>query len=978
MSTAKRPVVPNRLARAFTSRLVLLIGMSLLALLATSRPAGAEVGVPDSNADFALLASQGFAQAVDGPHPEGSRRNIYAWSAAWFGGRLFVGVVGRGGTVSELRGQIWRYTPAGTGGIAGTWAMVFQSPLVLNTPTDVGYRWMTVCDVGGSSRLYVATLGAFRGRILYSNDGNTFQQATASGLSFTDVGYRPLVCFKDPSGRTLLVTSPVGAGGLTSQTFDSDTSNNPIVLATDNPISGSWVPYSPLRMGDPDNNSFFAMAALKRAGLPDVLYAGVANKVTGVQVWKTGGCTGFRQCTPVWTKVVTGGAGRSPWPNGVPRNVGVSDIVPHNGAMYAGVSDQAGERVPAELIRVNPDDTFEVIIGERRLNFDTTPILNFRCAAPADLDGVGGANDCRPVGGIGAGVGPADGTDRDGPNVYIWRGLSYAYPSDPAPRLYIGTFGGSGGFDMLVSKNDGAAWSFITTDGLGDPNQIGLRAIAGSPLGIFVGGVNFSDGCAVWLGTCDPALARPPVSDPRVVLKATLPAQVALLQGRTFVAYDDENYPAAGNGKVQVTLDGSRSGDPFCGDLVAYRWDEGDLTGDAGVHPGALGTTATLPPITLCTSSANAGDCPDFTPSASTPDYNEYTFTLQVQDNDGNLSSEKVIVRASRKLPPSVTVETSPPAVLSRGTWSVSLLDSDDNGTETLTVQGKCEDPEALLASCTWSASSTGVTFAGTTLPRADADPATLGTAYTATVPDRANIFLTAVDTLGNKTALAVEVRVRFPEDTAENDNPICEGTSRTIAANTVLTINPTGSSPPLCADPEGQSLAYTIVKPPTAGTGTATGGTSLVYTPPTGFTGTALFTFKGCDSGPLVECSDEVGVLVTVQAASPPPPPPPPPPSGPPPAPTGVSAALTGTRVVRVTWTDVVGETRYEVQRCQYFAAFPSLGCLFTSGTTTLAANTTAYNNTLSSAGKYGWRVRACSSVGCSAWVRSNDVQVP
>jgi hypothetical protein len=293
-------------------------------------------------------------------------------------------------------------------------------------------------------------------------------------------------------------------------------------------------------------------------------------------------------------------------------------------------------------------------------------------------------------------------------------------------------------------------------------------------------------------------------------------------------------------------------------------------------------SSGNLAPITLCASSANVvADCPDFDTlaeglTASTADYNDYTFTLQVKDNDNNRTCKTVVVRASKNLPPVVTVETNPPAVAdSRGNLSVTLVDFDGNGSQTLTLKGKCIDPEGALASCTWSADA-GVTFAGLALPGADADPSTLGTTYTATAPvgeqgGRKNIVLTGIDALplSNQGSATITVRVSTTaDDPTENDNPVCQGTSLTTPVNTLLTINP--ASPLLCVDPENNAILYTPTQP-AFGTGQVNGGSNapaatLIYTPPTDFTGEALFSFMACEtSTPELECSNQVGVRVTV-----------------------------------------------------------------------------------------------------------------
>lgn len=919
----------------------------------------------DGDDDFKLLATLGFAQAVDGPHSQGTTQNSYAWSMEWFKGALLVGTLRQNST----RAQIWRYTPAGTGGITGTWKMVYQSSRL--EPADSGYRWMTVCDVGGAQRLFVATWGSQRGRILYSDDGITFRQASTSGLA-GDIGYRPLVCFRDPGGKTLLITSPVGVRG------DSETSNNPIVLATDDPIRGTWRPYSPLRFGDPDNDSIFSMGALDTNGDgygDTALYAGTFNYVGGSEIWKTSGCSPF-PCVPAWKKIVDKGAGRPFGSDGFVQNAGVSDIVQHHGAVYASFSDSAGEKISAELIRINPDDSFELVIGQPRFNVDSNPVFDNLFCSLTDLDGGGTANDCPPLSGRGAGFGKNDGTYNDGTQYYFWQMLSYdplLYPQGD-DRLYVGTLEGTGdrgtpGFDLLATSDNGLSWVQVTTDGIGDPSQSGARTIVGSPLGIFIGGANWAsktksatntDGCDVWLGTCDPALAGPPVSDPRAVLKSAMPGQV-VFDGQRYIAYYDGNYPNPGDSKVAVTLE-SRSYDPFCGDIIEQKWDKGDLTGSCGSLSGNLSITQGVGPLTLCTSSSNAGDCPDFTPSASTADYNEYTFTLQVTDNDNNMVCNKVVVRASKNLPPNVNAETDPPAVLSEGRWYVSLVDFNRAGSKSLTLRGICTDPESLLPlTCTWSADP-GVNILRQKLPFADADPAVLGTSYTATLPTNTdlNIVLTSIDNLGNKTALPVEVKVR---STSGSSSPRCQGISRTITKNTVLIVNPaTDTVGPRCADPNHQTLSY-VVTQPSAGTGTTTDGANLTYTPPPDFVGTAMFTLQACN--PDGRCSDVVGVRVSVQDV---------PPLGPPSAPLTASATVLTGRTVRVTWTDVANETRYEVQRCKRNLSV----CSFSTIASNLAPGTTHFDNMVTSAGSYRFRVRACNARGCSSYTLAPDVTVP
>ena len=151
------------------------------------------------------------------------------------------------------------------------------------------------------------------------------------------------------------------------------------------------------------------------------------------------------------------------------------------------------------------------MIGDPRFNFghghsaDEPAIsVDLRCGVPLeDIDGTGGANDCPPTSRRGAGFGPVGSAASgypSGTNAYFWRLLNYVYDATSSPfgdnRLYAGTLnfvrttsGGTPGFNVVVS-NDGSDWTAVTDDGAGDPTSPGMRAIASSPIGLFVGSAN--------------------------------------------------------------------------------------------------------------------------------------------------------------------------------------------------------------------------------------------------------------------------------------------------------------------------------------------------------------------------------------------------------------------------------------------------------------------------------------------------------
>ncbi len=513
----------------------------------------------DSNADFREMASRGFAQAIDGPHAQGSELNQYAWSMAWFKGKLYVGTGrfetdGTQSSLATMTGQIWAYTPGGSNGQSGTWALAYESPPGVVAPREFGYRWMTVCRFNGQEYLFVATAGIFQGNILRTADGVTFTAMSRSGFPPNSVGFRTMACFTEPSGKQLLITTEVGKAGDVN-TYDSDLSDNPIVIANDDPAgAGGWRNYSPMRMGDASNNVIFTMYAHR-----GVLYAGIANQFTGGQLWQTTGCAQYNPrspCIPTWTKVIDRGAGRvGADANGQAKNQGVSDMVAFGDSVYIGVSTGTTPKPPAEMWKLRPDGKIEVVIGEPRLNFgpvrgdgaSASPQYppNLRCGLPLeDIDGIGGANDCPPTARRGAGFGAASTAAEGYPTggaSYFWRLLTYTYDPVSAPlgddRLYAGTLqnrreGGTRGFDVLATSN-GTDWTTLIEDGLGNPNNLGMRVITATPLGLFIGSANRSTtpgeaGCSIWLGVPMPDSAAP-LSE---ILAPPSPTEGVVLGGR--------------------------------------------------------------------------------------------------------------------------------------------------------------------------------------------------------------------------------------------------------------------------------------------------------------------------------------------------------------------------------------------------------------------------------------------------------------
>lgn len=493
--------------------------------------------------DFKKIATNGFGD----PH------NNTAWSMGWFKGKLYVGTdrdmawwFARGGGFTywdpfpiklppfsemDLRAQIWRYMPE-----TATWERVHISPMTtvpwrqivdtvrrrrrrqpdmktgrvvgmllkraltselrIQVARDLGYRNMiTFTDRHGSEALYVATIGPC-GHILQTVDGDSFRVVSRPSFGIRGVtGFRPLVSL---NGR--LYTSPVG----------NDKSSNysacPVVFETDDPARGAvdpsvWRPVSAPGFGDPDNVTVFEMAAFNGH-----LYAGTGNP-NGFQVWKTdaSGPLPYR-----WTQIVRNGGYKGP-----SANLSVISMKAFGDWLYVGGGHTPAmlhtlDPMPAEMIRIAPDDTWELVAGE-----------------PRDSD----QGFKESISGLPAGFGNpfmAVIWRMEEHNGWLYFGtldiatyLRYTRRDRMSERLLsmVEEQGGlervveaQGGFDLWRTA-DGVNWTPVTRNGFGNLYNAGNRTLKSTPVGLFVGSYNiFTEatdpisgkprgGADVWLGS---------------------------------------------------------------------------------------------------------------------------------------------------------------------------------------------------------------------------------------------------------------------------------------------------------------------------------------------------------------------------------------------------------------------------------------------------------------------------------------------
>ena len=503
-------------------------------------------------------------QAVDG-HPVGDRHNSYPWSMAWFGGKLYVGTnrdffclmaafleaAGEGAEYPptlpdlectedvldlDLYAEIWEYTPQ-----TQVWRLIYKSPAIsveqddgsiATTARDAGYRSMTILtDDDGIEWLYI--LG-YSSQTLDDVPPPRLLRANVTTLAQSDMDAR----IEDVAAPRLADPSITTARGLEvfrghlflSYNYDegtSDTGERLVgagVLMYDQ-VAGDFVEASTRPLG----GNFYNVGAFELAVYNDQLWVGTFNPLTGFEVLRTNAVG-----PPPWDfiQIVTDGAYR---PIDEERNVlneSVVSMAPFRGSLYVGSGILFGGNdvvfengpAPAEVIRINSDDSWDLVAAQPRRTPDGLKL---------------------PISGMGPGFGNVS-------TGYIWRMivhndwlyvgtmdnsyiLQYGDPSDlpedmPVEMLEM-FVQVEAGFDLWKTY-DGRHWFQLTRNGFGDELAVGVRSMATSEHGLFIGGADPYYGCRVWLG--DPGTDGRPL--PVMDLEAALAKNTVALLSWTPVA----------------------------------------------------------------------------------------------------------------------------------------------------------------------------------------------------------------------------------------------------------------------------------------------------------------------------------------------------------------------------------------------------------------------------------------------------------
>lgn len=365
------------------------------------------------------------------------------WSVAYDPPRIEMGA--RAGTVDVQM--------SGDGGIGRR----RQAKSVL--PVDFGYRSMIVFQGKSDDKpcLYVTSMSLLGGRILRSEDGKRFKPVGRPGLGNSEIlSFRCLTRL----GGKLFSTA---VGHVTDTDLDRNMAPEARVYVTDDPASGKWQNANTPGFDDDTNESVFSLGTCG-----DFVYAGTGNPKRGFQLWRT---KGKGKAPFAWERVLTDGAYRYGF------NFCAATLTEFDGALYVGGGitgfgyDKPNDIGPvaSELIRLNADDSWDLIFGEARCTPDGLKI---------------------PYSGMGPG--PDDPYDSVIWSMTVHDGVLYAGTHNWEPFAVIGDPEATeltGGYHLWGSA-DGESWSMVLNGQDHNPCETGVRTLCSTEGGLVVGTLN--------------------------------------------------------------------------------------------------------------------------------------------------------------------------------------------------------------------------------------------------------------------------------------------------------------------------------------------------------------------------------------------------------------------------------------------------------------------------------------------------------
>lgn len=638
-------------------KMFLLIAL-LVGLLAAFTGLAFGQGDPLTASDFAESAEQGM----------GDRANSWAWSMQWWNGYVYAGTNSNWHCVEvlsqsrnsfgiityppddpdidcpaneleiDMRAEIWRWDS-----VTGLWEQVYIAPTQVFTqyqriggtiidpitetvtipPTDIaldiGYRGMALFEEpDGTVALYVTAVSPrFAGydappRILRSTDGVTFTPLPQD--PGTVLGEIQETSIRNP-------VTHIGTDGTPRFYVQAGSSKGSgILLESEDPAGGNdnfrEIPI-PGALGD------YKISAM--TSYFGSLIVGTRDTDTGFSILRVHPHGG---ALPYDYEVLVDSGGYAEFATDPILNVEILDFEEYDCNLYAGgngitIGTIPGLNDPAELFRVHPEGTWDMIVGRERIG---TPL-----------------GDISPLSGFDAGFGSPY-------NGHMWRMGAHN------GHFYVATFDGSTtlkdqdplppdaekmGFD-LWHTGDGTSMDPISEDGFSDqiidpdpprPDlplggmDAGGRTISSNEFGFFMGTANYWYGMRVW---------RAPVPGYNISVTVDGPDTVLVNTPADYTAYVDIGSMAATMG---IT------------DPITYTWEATDFPPIQ--HVGGLSDTITYSWATLGTKI--------ITVRVDTPDTQECGM-FQVEVVDGSTPTPTSTPVVNTPTPTSTPVTPGPTA----------------------------------------------------------------------------------------------------------------------------------------------------------------------------------------------------------------------------------------------------------------------------------------------------------------------------